>query len=66
MGSCQGLGVGLGDCPPQVCGGSPLYQMCCLLFFSSLAQVFPCSGGGGGGQGFWWAGLSAHPLGQCL
>lgn len=32
MGSCQGLGVGLGDCTPQV-GRSPLYQTGCLAFF---------------------------------
>lgn len=38
MGSCQGLRVGLGDCP-QV--GGPLYTRCCLPFFSSWAQVLP-------------------------
>ena len=42
MGPCQGLGVGLGDCPPPQVGGSPPYQTCCLLFSAWWAQVFPC------------------------
>lgn len=61
MGSCQGLGVGLGDCPPQV-GGSPLYQTCFLPFFPLWAQVLPQPWGWGWGP---WhgAGLAAHGLG---
>lgn len=57
MGSCQGLGVGLGGCPPQV-GASPLYQTCCLPFFSLWAQVLPLSWGWGWGT---W-----HPMGWAV
>lgn len=63
MGSCQGLWVGLGDCPPQV-GGSHLYQSCFLRFFPLWAQVLTLPGGGGGGHGMGWAVCSS--LGECL
>lgn len=53
MGSCQGLWVGLGDCPPQV-GGSHLYQSCFLRFFPLWAQVLTLPWGWGWGT---WHGL---------
>lgn len=58
MGSCQGLWVGLGDCPPQV-GGSHLYQSCFLRFFPLWAQVLTLPLGVGVGD-MAWAGLSVH------
>lgn len=50
MDSCQGLWVGLGDCPPQV-GGSRLDQSCFLRFFPLWAQVLTPAPGVGVGDG---------------
>lgn len=49
-GSCQGLGMGLGDCTPQV--GAPLgTRRVVFRSFPCGPRCYPCPGGGGGGHG---------------
>lgn len=50
MGSCQGLGVGLGDCTPPS-GGSPRTRRVVFCSFPCGPRCYPCPGGGGGGHG---------------
>lgn len=60
LGSCQGLGLGRGHCPPTPKWGSPLYQTCFLPFFPLWAQVLPLPWGWGWGT---WRGLDCRFIG---
>lgn len=66
VGSCQGLGVGLGDCPPQECGGVPSVPDVLSSVLFLVGPGVPLPWGWGWGTRHWVGWLSAHPLGQCL